>query len=184
MIALASLVALTCLSPALNAPDRPGRAREASAPEVRRYGWQPALADGGVVVATLIAMVNVEDSNTKSDIVLYGLGVGLLLPGPIVHFGHGRVRAGLISLGLRLGRVAATWLMAFALNDSNSGFDGLSRVLVGGAVTFAVTSIAVGVADYWLLSEVPIEPPTLAETLTPVVLAGPDSTLFGVAGRF
>ncbi len=108
-----------------------------------RYGYQIALADGAAIAAGLAT------ENGGAMIGLYLAG------GPIIHFSHGQVGRGFLSLGLRVGLPYLGAIVGAAVGESNcqgvddEWFCGVGELLLGGALG----AVAASVIDWTVLAK-------------------------------
>ncbi len=137
--------------------------------EKRWYGWQTLLTDGAAIL-------------TIGEVPALSIGT-YLLGGPVVHWAHGNVEKGFLSLGIR---TAPTLLIYGALSsyDGGSVDNCVSLAVVG--VLGVLASIAVDSAAI-ARDKVPVESPSLAlggVRLIPSVAATGKQTSFVLGGTF
>ena len=99
------------------------------------YGWQILLAGGSSLAVGVVGLA--LDDEPATPIVTTVGAAGYLFSGPLVHWLHGRVGTGFLSLGLNLGIPLATGAIAGALvagsGSSNHAFGGfeLGFIFIG-----------------------------------------------------
>jgi hypothetical protein len=144
---LATALALALALPARAAhaeaqqPLAPDDAPALTGSERRWYGWQSLLVDGAsvsllAVDGALISMAARGDATFDAGATLLVLapgvlgGFGYLLGGPVVHWAHGKVGTGFLSLGLRVVAPLAG-LGVGALIPGVAGYDNTVGGLIG-----------------------------------------------------
>ena len=110
---IATVLATLSLSSAARAED--------SRPPGRWYGWQTLTVDGGSLAlgGTLLGLG--AESSTVRAVGGSLLAGGYVLGAPTVHWAHGRIGRGFISLGLRASVPLATGLIAYGLHRAGGG---------------------------------------------------------------
>lgn len=148
------------------------------------YGWQTLIVTG--VSHSLIATT--PFTGYYSGI---GVGGGLLLGGPIVHFAHGNVAKGFLSLGINAAGGLAGGGIGFAAGIPWAGREGEGMVygaLIGSLVGFTAANIIDatllaydrgGSAGYGMTSK-----PRSTLSLVPTADIRPGRASLGVMGTF
>lgn len=140
--------------------------------ETRWYGWQTLIADGvslGLVVGGGYA--------NSGGVVYAGIMTYFLAP-PIIHFAHGHVGKGFLSMGLRVGMPIALGLgLAAASNCSSGGYCGLGEFALGFGIGMAGASAIDSAAIAW--EKVPAEP-----SVAVVPMLGRDHAGLAISGAF
>lgn len=116
------------------------------------YGWQTLTVDAASLLVTTIGFATRGQNELSPVLVATGL-VGTVVGGPAVHWAHGRVGTGFMSLGVRVGApvgaalsgAAAGAVVGFALTGGNAlaayafgGLGGLGGLVLGSAAAVAV----------------------------------------------
>jgi hypothetical protein len=178
-------------------------------PRVSRWYGLPILATdvGGLALVVTGGEIATGREGCRAGCTsLLVLGSGSFhLGGPIVHFAHGHVARGFISLGMRTAApVVAGFLVggvfAAAACRKPSAEDGgvpcaLSAFLVGDVLGAAATKLAASVVDIAYLAREDVPAPTANSTTSAFQTLRPNTILvrdsannrtptFGVAGRF
>lgn len=177
-------------------PPPGGDDREASERPKRRgewYGWQTIIIHAAS--ASLLAVAPLGDGAAAPLTVPVAMG-GMILGGPIVHWGHGRTARGFAVLGLHFGAAGLVGLTGGAIGCSFGacqGYLGPAGFLIGLAFGAPIGSIAAFIIDVSLLSfeEVP-DPNKRVESkgrwpalsLVPSVDIRPGHGVIGLAGTF
>lgn len=150
----------------------------AAPPTVRRwYGWQTLIADGASLAFALAG--SQENSNRSSDNseVLLGLGAaGFALGAPIIHWSHGHVGKGFLSLGLRVGTpLVAYKLLSDGLEHEGEGRFALGLLLLLGWIPASISIDAAVIARENVPAKV---------TLTPLLAPTRGGGTLGLGGTF
>jgi hypothetical protein len=132
-------------APDPDAPSSIGAAPSPPAPpEVRWYGWQTLVADGGAVALFGLAAGFAGGNGNATTVAAAGLiGLGAYLAGgPIIHAAHGHPGKAGVSLALRVGLPVLAWAVGFGLG-SNSCHDSYDHE--GCPTDYAAAATLVGV---------------------------------------
>jgi hypothetical protein len=111
-------------------PTAPQRDVPSAQPASHWYGWQTLTADG-TAVALLLTGVGASAANEQSDsstVFLVGAAGAYAAP-PVIHFAHGNIGRGVLSLGLRAGLPLGG---AFVGANSRDCSDGSETCELGG----------------------------------------------------
>lgn len=118
-------------------------------PERRWYGWQLITSDS-LAVTVIPVLGLLADRNDGAPAA--GLTVASYLVAPaVIHIAHGRAGIAAASLGLRLGRPLAGFLLGAVLVGKSAGDEGLST-FVGAGVGAAIGVLSASIVDAAALS--------------------------------
>ncbi|HKY40907.1 MAG TPA: hypothetical protein VJN18_33460 [Polyangiaceae bacterium] len=181
MLALprAAVARQPAVAPAPPAPVAPApQALEGERPEPKRrwYGGQTLAADGISLGVLVLGAAN-------ENFAYVGVG-GLFLAAPIVHFGHGNVGRGFLSLGMRV----ALPIGGAALGSASEGCGGGGEQdfcgLAGAAIGLLVGGVAAIALDSAVVAWEPVPKETRAVSWSPGLIATKDSARLLVSGSF
>lgn len=121
----------------------------------------------------------------EEPFVYVGVG-GLLVAAPLVHFGHGNVGRGFLSLGMRAGLPLGTAAVGFGLSSESCGSDGEADYCagIGAVVGFLAGSLAAVAFDAGVLAREPAPERAPSVAWSPGFTATPDSLQLQVSGNF
>lgn len=156
-------------APSLGAPE--------AVTESRWYGWQTLIVDGSAIVVGV--------ASQQPIVFLAGYALG----GPIVHWAHGNVGTGFVSLGLRVLVPVATTFVGYSIDAASckpdAWFCGLGGAALGALVGYvgAVTVDSVALAREDVAREQKAALPRLPP-VTPFFRTGKEGTVGGLRGTF
>lgn len=151
---------------------------EPQGPDERWYGGQTLAADGISLAVLMLGAL-------EEPFAYVGVG-GLLVAAPIVHFGHGNVGRGFLSLGMRTGLPFGTAAVGYGLttgacpSDDDADYCGG----IGAVVGLFVGSVAAVVLDSAVLAWEPAPEPPPGVSWSPSLAATPNSAQLLVSGNF
>lgn len=113
-------------------------ATETASAEPHWYGWQTLVADGAGV--TMALGLGIPALTAEQTGLLFVAPVGVALGPPIVHWAHGQLGAGFLSLGMRAASAGIPAVIA-AAGQGSGEFDAAFPAILTGVVLYVVTVI-------------------------------------------
>lgn len=144
----------------------------------RWYGWQTLI---GVIGGDLVSLVG------QGSVVTYFGIAGHVLSGPIVHWTHGHVGKGFISLGLNVGAPLVLGAIGLAAGGTSGDVYGS---IAGGFIGFGLGYIAAPIIDIAALSTETVEEEAkdksalLPSSVMVVPMVGQNRVGLSVVGQF
>jgi hypothetical protein len=164
----------------------PPFARATQGPESGWYGAPALVVDAALAIGiTIVIDADNNSSQRGTPAVVYGLAAAYLLAGPVVHLVHGNGLRSAESLLVRVGALAASLAVTYALADPlHCNVEVSEHIPCRAPYALALAPLtAILVDDVLLARDAPAQPQR-ASTVSTRVLVQPGLAMLGVGGSF